>query len=397
MAVLHLVTSSIYPAAGGVQESVLRIGRGLAAQGFEVVIYTFRQPPDCRRTGAEHDGVAVVHLGEESEIILEPVRAVGESSPTFEAEQTRVELLYLRNAISQRVRDDSGGRHAIVSFYASGTGFIAQQVATRLELPHVASFRGTDYSRDAFGERTHAKVRFVAERATQIVTTNREQAEGLAAMFDAQRPIRTIHNSILNVDQRPHWEPPPPEAIQLFSDCGFSAKKGTQLLLRAVGALIEKNLPVSLTILGGVFASDSESYWEECRRDFQARYPGRFHFPGQQPRDGLDDRLRAAHIYCSATLGEGCSLSRIRALTIGIPIVTTCCGALPEVASDCAHVRLCPPGDWALLARELEAATAEIRTGALHPDRERIQDWRRHFSPDREIAEWRAVVEDVLG
>ena len=392
---LHFVTPSVYPDPGGTQESALRIGRGLASQGFEVVIYTLRQPVHRRQLCDAHRGVRVVHLGAETDILLEPFDEAVAAGLLFEAEQARAEFLCLQNAVSERIREHSGRRHLLVSFYATSAGFIAQRVAATLGLPHIASFRGTDCARDVVSARNHAKVRVVAECATQVATTNREQAEALAATYNVRRPILTIHNSIVEIE-RPYWEPPRSNAVHFLSDCGFSGRKGTQLLLRAVRSLIEKGLALSLTILGGTSETDNQNYWEERRRECETQFPGRFHFPGQQPREALDEHLRAAHIYCSATISEGCSLSRIRALTLGIPIVTTRCGALPEVASGCPHVRLCAPGNWKEPAHELETAAMETRAGTLRVDRERVAEWRRHFAVDRERKEWRAAIEGAM-
>ena len=393
MTVLHFVTHSVYPTPGGMYESVLRIARGLASSESEAVVYTLGQPAAYCGACREHDGVAVVHLGEDDDFVLEPFLAGGEPAAALEGERSRVKLLRLGNAISQRVESRPGERHLIISFYASGSGFFAQHVAAGLGLPHIAAVRGTDFACDLVSLRGHARVRFVVEKATQVITTNRQQADTLSAMFDVQRPIRTIHNSIPEIDAKPYWKPFESDVTHFVSDCGFSGRKGTHLMLRAVESLLEKQLPVSLTIVGGAYALDDSAYWDGLQRSYQTRYPGRFHFPGQRPREEIDDHLQAAHVYCSATLAEGCSLSRIRALTIGIPIVTTRCGALPEVASGCNHVRLSPPGDWPALARQLEAAVTEIRANHSSPDRERIEAWRRHFSVDRERTEWLAAIE----
>ena len=209
-------------------------------------------------------------------------------------------------------------------------------------------------------------------------------------------PARPIHNSIEVPTERPYWESRETDTVRLVSDCGFSLKKGTHLLLRAVETLVEKGLPLHLTVLGGVFWTESDEYWDTCQENYLTRHPDRFAFPGHKSGSEVDDYLRGAHIYCSATLAEGCSLSRIRALTIGIPIVTTRCGALIEVAADCGHVRLCSPGDWRGLARELETAVADIRTEALTIDRRQVEAWRMHFSVDRERKGWLSVIEDVL-
>jgi len=302
----------------------------------------------------------------------------------------------LQQAVAGQVSQRPTDQHVLVSFYATNAGFLCQHVALRLGLPHIASFRGTDFARDTVGSRTNSKVRFVVERADQIVATNREQADTLRATFDARGEILTIHNAIHDVD-RPAWSPPTGDEVRIFSDCGFSGRKATHLLVEAVESLLKRGLPIGLTIVGSDFPFDPPSYWASYRENALARFPGQLSFPGPVAQREIDFHLLRAHIYCSATLAEGCSLSRIRALTLGIPIVTTRCGALPEVAADVPHVRLCAPGDFAALCNELESAVQDTLAGSLAPDEARIEGWRRHFSTERERRQWREAIESVIG
>ena len=395
MTVLHLVAYRVLPYPGGLQESVMRIGGSLAEAGYRVIVYTLHQPDGYRFPDPSHQGLTVVHLGGR-ELLLEPYHEK-EHPDLRAAEAGRVAALLLRNAVDEQKRNCPDARHAIISFYASGTGFLAQMVALSLGLPHIASVRGTDFELEVFDSKKHPKLRAAIEGATQVVTTNREQAEGLSALFQVRQPIRTIHNALLQAASRRLWEAPPADTVRLISDCGFSGRKATHLLLRAAAALMDRGLPVSLTVLGKAFWLESQTYWEECRRSYEARYPGKFSFPGQVSHEELDRYLLSAHIYCSASLAEGSSMSRIRALTIGIPVVTTANGGLEELVSGCRHVRLCRAGDWEALATELETAVAAARAGTLQPDREYVERWRRHFSVERERQEWICAIEAALG
>ena len=396
MRVVHLVTYRMHPYPGGLQQSLLRIARGLVGAGHTAIIYTLGQPAGYRDPHPDHAGLTVEHLGAERDLLLEPFSAIRSQAYNHDGEPGRIGHLLVRNAIERHIRRHPDARHVIVSFYISGTSFVVQPAAVDLGVPHIASIRGTDFELELHSPVRHPKVRFVIETADQLVTTNRGQATAIAAMFSTRRPPRTIHNALPGAGDRPPWEPPDSDAIRLVSDCGFSGRKATQLLVRAVESLVERGLPVTLTILGGIFWVEDTAYWERIQRECDERHPGTFVFPGHRPEEELDDHLRAAHIYCSATLAEGCSMSRIRALTLGIPIVTTRCGALPELASDCAHVRLCPPGDGTALTEALARAVKETKAGTLRPDSARVAQWRRHFSPERERDEWLAAIAAVL-
>jgi glycosyltransferase involved in cell wall biosynthesis len=400
MTVLHFVTLMVYPQPGGLEESLLRIARGLAHDGFRSVIYTLRQPEEHAGPHPAHEGVDVVHLSGDKQALREPYRHEEEVPPRVAKahgrEVSRLEYIVLESAIARRVEQSGGARHLIVSFYASTMGFVAQQVASRLAIPHISSVRGPEYCVDYRSGQYHFMVRFVVENADLVVTTNQEQADVLGRVFKPHRRLRTIHNASVAAPDRPYWTPPDTDRIELICDTEFSGRKGTHLLLDAVVSLLDADLPLRLTVLGGVFWQDSESYWREKQQDCLQRHPNGFRFPGRVPADAVEDYLRGSHIYCSATLGEGCSLSRVRALTLGIPIVTTRCGALPEVAAGCDHVRFCPAGDWRAFAAELESIVRDLRDGLVRPDRERIARWRSHFSRERELADWRSAVHEGL-
>jgi glycosyltransferase involved in cell wall biosynthesis len=359
-----------------------------------VILYTYRQPPEARSPVSAHENFAVVHLDIDP-LLLEPYRREGWSE-LLQAEQNRVTALVLQNAVEHWKQNAPTARHLIVSFYASGAGFLAQMAASALRLPHIASVRGTDFELDVFRAARHSQLRVAIEAATLVITTNQEQASSLAAVFQVRQPIRTIPNALSQTSDRPLWETPPGSTIRLFSDCGFSGRKGTRLMLDAVASLLDRSLPVSLTLAGGIFFMESQSYWEEVQRSYESRYPGKFFFPGHVGHQELDRFLRSSHVYCSASLAEGSSVGRIRALTIGIPMVTTANGGMPEVAGDCRHVRLCQGGDRQAFALALEAAVSDSRAGTLRPDPVYIDRWRRHFGVEREREEWLAAIDQAF-
>lgn len=369
----------------------MRIGAGLGAAGLPVTVYSLNQPESHRFPAPAYRDLPVVHL-ETGELLLEPYQD-DERSELRAAETARLRALALERAVGGQVRFKAEAEHVLVSFYASGTGFLAQMAAVNLRIPHIVSVRGTDLELDAFDTRRLARLRTAIEGASLVVATNRQQARVLAALFRLRQPVRVIENALPEVAARPFWQPPPGEEIRLVSDCGFSGRKATQLLLRAVADLIDRGRRVTLTVFGGVFWLESPAYWDALRQSYQSAYPGRFFFPGQVAHDELDRHLLASHIYCSASLAEGSSMGRIRALTLGIPMVATAVGGMEQVDSVCSHVRLVPPGDLQALTAALDEAVTAAAEGRLAPERARIERWRTHFSTAREQRDWLAALD----
>jgi len=385
---IHIVTSCIFPAPGGLEASCLRIARVLS-QPFNsrVIIYTRRQPSHFTHSHPAHEGLEVVHLAAEKAFLVEPLSGDMPSS-------LQVDYLLLRARIEEKICAYPGARHILISFSATRSGFTAQQVAHTLGIPHVASIRGSDFSRDFRSPHAWQAIQFVVERAEATVTTNREQARTLAAAFPVARQLRTIHNAMPREVVHPLWTAPASSTIRLVSDCGFSYKKATHVLLRAVSELLAEGIQISLTVAGNIAATE-EGFWKDCKQEYATRFPGSYCFPGWLSGEDVTARLLASHIYVSASLGEGCSLSRIRALTLGMPMAVTKCGALSELAADAGHVRLCQAGSVHGLTQQLRSMIADTGRSALVVDQNRIREWREYFSPARERAEWEELLAGV--
>lgn len=385
MRIIHIVTASIFPVPGGLEISSLRISRLLAeSSDSRVIVYTRKQPPEHNYLHPAHEGLEIVHLGEAKEFLLQPL---GEEV----VEHFQLDCLLLQAAIEERLCAFPGARHVLISFFASHSGFVAQHVALALGIPHIASIRGSDFSRDFRMPRLSPAIQFVVERAQAVVTTNHEQARALQAAFPSARQIRTIYNAVGKDAVHQPWTAPASSTIRLATDSGFSFKKATHVLLQAVSQLLEEGIDVTLAVTGGDLARE-KAYWEKRREEYTGRYPGAYCFHDLIPEGNVTALLLSSHVYVSTSLGEGCSLSRLRALTLGIPMVVTRCGALSEIADKAGHVRLCRAGSVPAFTTELRSMIADLRRGAVTVDQDQIREWRSRFSSARERAEW----EDVL-
>jgi len=401
--VLHFVVDFVYPSPGGMQAAILRIAKQLdAKEGFRSILYTRRQQAQFRERVSEHGDVEIVHLANRKERLMEPRGADDGSSEILPSEYLvhayQVDIMLLQQEIEERQLRDSKSptRHLLVSFYAPKAGFVAQVVALSLGLPHICSFRGSDYSVHLANPFLGGAVRFVAERADLVLTTNEQQARVLSSVFPGTKTFQTIYNSVEFSNGINEHVPPEAPPIRLFSDCEFSLKKATHVLMEATAALHEEGLPISLEIVGQS-SNDEDEYWTKLKKGYSESHPGVFSFPGRISSTLIEQRLMRSHVYCSATLSEGCSHARIRALLMGLPIVTTRCGALGEYAPKCSHISYARPGDLPDFVRQLRLMVNAVRSGSVAIDKNRVQSARERFSADREREDWEAAIETVLG
>jgi glycosyltransferase involved in cell wall biosynthesis len=120
-----------------------------------------------------------------------------------------------------------------------------------------------------------------------------------------------------------------------------------QKALHVMLAALERLPEAHLAILGdGALRAELERA--------AAPLDGRVRFLGF--RDDVVDYVRAADVFCLSSVWEGVPLAAQEAIQVGIPIVATAVGGMPELVTDGESGRLVPKGD----ARALAAALDEV-------------------------------------
>jgi glycosyltransferase involved in cell wall biosynthesis len=79
----------------------------------------------------------------------------------------------------------------------------------------------------------------------------------------------------------------------------------------------------------------------------------RFQLLGYRP--DATDVMAACDIFCLASRHEGLPIALMEALALGLPVVATTAGGIPELVTDHREARLVPPGQPDLLATALVA------------------------------------------
>ena len=87
----------------------------------------------------------------------------------------------------------------------------------------------------------------------------------------------------------------------------------------------------------------------------------RFQFLGQ--RDDVLELLTGADAFVLASLHEGLPVALMEATSVGLPIVASCVGGIPQVLEDGVDALLVPPGDPGALADAMKrlASDPELR------------------------------------
>jgi glycosyltransferase involved in cell wall biosynthesis len=394
MLVLHFVTTMFPPFPGGLEQWTLRLARSLKAAGCHVIVHV-------RAGGTEFDFAAaagdleICRLAEQWSPWIEPLIDSGWTEQQLRPERWRLEFLSLRNLIRQAIQRFPDCRHVIISNFITLVGFLATNVADDLGLPHIACVVGTDFSRGFRDPLERSIITEVVRSAARIVTMNGEQERALRKRYGVNE-VQTIHMSVDGQVFDLRWFPRECPSVALICDGGYSYKKGTQVLIAAFAKLREEGVPVTLALCGTT-ERGQETYWHKQRQRLWERFPDAVFLHDHLELPQVWQLMLQTNLYCSATLGEGCSLARAAALCVGMPIVTTATAEILDLAADAPHIRLAPPGDAEGFRQALRQAIQDIRDRRLTVDAGRLPEWREHFSANRERHEWLQLLGKVAG
>jgi glycosyltransferase involved in cell wall biosynthesis len=172
---------------------------------------------------------------------------------------------------------------------------------------------------------------------------------------------------------------PAPTAFGIVCLGNYAPAKGQADLLRAA-ARVSAEPPVTVELLG----PETEPGYRDRLLALAAELGigARVDIPG--PALGADKaaRLARAACFCLPSYDEGLPMSMLEAMALGLPVVVSRVGAVPETVRDGEEGLLFAPGDIDALAAHLQALADDPQRAAAigAAGRERV---RREFSLER--------------
>ncbi|HEV2754879.1 MAG TPA: glycosyltransferase [Actinomycetota bacterium] len=143
-------------------------------------------------------------------------------------------------------------------------------------------------------------------------------------------------------------------------------------------ALAQVDMPFTLAVLGtGPLEGDLREAAERAGVAARVRWLGF--------RADVADYIAAADVFCLSSVWEGVPLAAQEAVLLGVPIVATSVGGMPELVDDAVTGRLVPPGDPAALASALRQVLSNdvLRTTFAAAARARLAE---RFSTGKMLA-----------
>ena len=389
--VIHIVTDALPPTKGGLEIWTDEFADYLVDIGHNVIAYRCGDVPNSEfEISTKYEICNLATLRAEWD---RPLLQSNRSTERKNFEIWRLNFLILRGEMRKRLVEYPNVPHLIFSNFAVTVGYLASLVSQDLSLPHLAMFVGTDFSRGFRNSYERGLIREVCLNAYQVVCKSEEQGQALKVTF-APKKLTVIPTSVDLLDFE-HENKSNKSIIRLFSDCGLNYHKGTQVLIQSVLSLISEGLPIHLTICGAEGVSETE-YWDDYVNKVKIESAGSIEFLGYITRNEIKKLLLDSSIYCSATLGEGSSAARIRAICCGIPVVTTRCGEfVNEIENDVSHVFLSDPADSEAFKQCIREAIMKIINGKLNIDWNSVRNWQNKFSRSNELLAWSALLNEL--
>ncbi len=166
--------------------------------------------------------------------------------------------------------------------------------------------------------------------------------------------------------------------------------KGFDYGLRAAALLLKRGISFQYLILGdGPMREQLMFLARDMRLGDSVRFTGRV------PRDEVRSFLKKGDVFLLPSLAEGVSNSALEAMAMGLPIVTTNVGGMPEVVRDGIDGYVVPSRDYKAMADRLERLLddAQLRRRMGRSARKRVVE---NFNIDHQIEQFASLYRDVV-
>jgi glycosyltransferase involved in cell wall biosynthesis len=146
------------------------------------------------------------------------------------------------------------------------------------------------------------------------------------------------------------------DEVVIVSVANLRREKGHDVLLQAAQVLLRDDVPVRFLLVGdGELAGDVRALHSALDLDDRVRFLG--------SRLDAIRILAASDVFVLASLHEGFPVSLMEALAVGVPVVATAVGGVPEAITPGVEGLVVPPGSVDLLAEAIRqvATDADLR------------------------------------
>lgn len=165
----------------------------------------------------------------------------------------------------------------------------------------------------------------------------------------------------LFIRQKPYVSWNPAEALRLVSCSRVTRGKGIDTLIELVACLRQSGIDARLQIAGGADVNSGDYMLQVQQLAEQLQVADRIEFLGNCSATRIRDVLSGAHIFVTATRQEAIGVAIMEAMAMGLPVVATRVGGIPELIEDGKTGRLVPVDSAQALKDAIVAITESPR------------------------------------
>src|SRR6266699_2132109 len=368
----------------------------LARQGIAPPIFSIRKPKDEPPQDWDERIVERVHYLPEQEDLLREVRRAskkgklaGEIIAALDEWGRRPDFLRLYQAVDVGLHLQTLGiRHVHAHFagMAARTGFWIDKF-----FPVTFSF--TAHANDIFAPRDFKIGLDKLVDAARLIVTETDYAERLLRerFSDSANRIHRVYNGLdLSLFKHADFSSTPPLIVAVGR---LIAKKGFADLIRACQLLMEREKSFRCEIIGeGPLEKELRGQIQEL--DLQERVQ----LLGAKPQHEIRARLAAAGVFVLPSVidpdGGMDNLPTVimEAMAVGLPVISTATGGIPEMVIQNETGFLVPPGDAVALAGAIERQFDDIGLAQRLGERG-FQRARELFSIEKNVRSLLALID----
>ncbi len=329
----RVLISTLHPSTGGVPAMTKFIAKLLKKQGFEPVLAYYEPYSISPKLSVPSYALLRRGIGSKQSKELDDCEAHGIGAWLPELEFTH----YMRTK-PWKERINSCDFHIMVSgsavpllpFYQSGIPYLGW-VATGWEEDVEIRVKGFSVLRKLLHTCLNAPVMRALERRVL------KKGHILALSEHTERVLndiagKQITKAVLPMPIDTQFFLPNTKTVKK-GRVGFSARlddprKNITLLLRAIGILVERAIPISLDLIGGKLSEDATSLIEELG------IKEHVNIISYIPKEELAKRLQSLDLYVLPSHQEGLCIAALEAMACGCPVVSTRCGGPEEYVID---------------------------------------------------------------
>jgi glycosyltransferase involved in cell wall biosynthesis len=262
-------------------------------------------------------------------------------------------------ALADRLLEAGDVRH-LHAHFAHGTTTVTWYASRITGVP----FSFTGHARDIYTEKLNPGdlLRRKLRAARFVVTCTEANRRHLKELADG-RPVHLVYHG-LNADftrilAEAGAAPARNGRFRVLAVGRLVAKKGLDVLVEAVGILVDRGLPVEAVIVGHPAPLEPEVAPQLERRIAELGLAGRVRLVGAMSQSNLFDEYRRASVFCLpcrvADSGDrdGIPNVMVEAMACAVPVVGTDLSGIPELVVHGRNGLLVPPEDPAAVADAL--------------------------------------------